>query len=147
VAMVHVPYRGTAPLMTDLLAGNVDLTFSEVGNVMQYVDAHKLRALAVGSSKRYAAWPDVPAMSEILPGFVSATWSGLVAPAGTPAAIAQRLSTTLAQSFKRADAANRVMETSHLEAVVSTPEEMALQIKEERERWRKVIATIGLTMK
>ena len=147
VKMLHVPYRGTGPLMTDVLSGNVDLTFSELGNVLQHVRAHKLRALAVGSEKRNPALPDVPAMSELLPGFASATWSGLVAPAGTPPAIVQRLFTTLAQSFKQAEATKRVMEMSNLEAVVSTPEEMAHQMKSERERWSKVIREIGLTEK
>lgn len=147
VKMLHLPYRGTGPLMIDLLSGNVDLTFSELGNVLQQVRTHKLRALAVGSEKRNAALPDVPAMSEVLPGFVSATWSGLVAPAGTPPAIVRKLFSVLAQSFKQAEAAKRVMETSNLEAVVSTPEDMAQQIRSERERWGKVIRDIGLTEK
>jgi tripartite-type tricarboxylate transporter receptor subunit TctC len=144
VTTVHVPYRGTGPLVTSLLGGDVDFTFSELGNVLQYVRTKKLIALAVGSEKRNAALPDVPAMSEVLPGFLSATWSGLVAPAGTPPAIVQRISATLMQTLKRAEAAKRVLETSNIEVVVGTPEEMALQIKSERERWGKVIHAIGL---
>jgi tripartite-type tricarboxylate transporter receptor subunit TctC len=144
VAMVHVPYRGTGPLMSDLIGGNVDLTFSELGNILQHVRAGRLRALAVGSERRNTALPEVPAMAEVLPGFASATWSGLVAPAGTPAAIVQRISSTLAQSFKRAEAAKRVLESSELEAVVSTPEEMMTQMRGERERWGRVIRAIGL---
>jgi tripartite-type tricarboxylate transporter receptor subunit TctC len=86
-------------------------------------------------------------MTEILPGFVSATWSGLAAPAGTSPAIVRKVFATLSEAFNRAEAAKRVLETSHLEAVVSTPEEMASQIKRERERWGKVISAIDFKAK
>jgi tripartite-type tricarboxylate transporter receptor subunit TctC len=147
VSMVHVPYRGTAPLMTDLLAGNVDVTFSGLGNVLQYVETQKLRALGVGSAKRNPALPDVPALSEVLPGFISATWDGLVAPPGTSPAVVRRLYTALNQSFKQAETVRRALKATHIDAVVSTPEELTAHIKSEQERWGKVIDAIGIKEK
>lgn len=144
VKIVHVPYKGTGPLLTDLLGGHVALTFSELGNVLQHVRAGKLRPLAVGSAGRNAVLPQVPAMSETLPGFVSATWSGLAAPAGTPAAIADRLAAVLGDALKQPELVKRLMETSNLEAIASRPSEMALLMNQERERWGKVIRTIGV---
>lgn len=146
VKIVHVPYKGTGPLLTDLLGGHVDLTFSELGNVLQHVRGGKLHALAVGSAKRNPLLPEVPAMSEVLPGFVSATWSGLVAPAGTPPAIADRLSTVIHDALKQPEAVKRFLETSSLEVIASRPSEMALLMKQERERWGKVIRAIGATV-
>ena len=139
ISMVHVPFKGTGSLLTNLLGGYVDLTFSELGNVLEHVRAKGLRALAVASEKRNRALPDVPALAEILPNVISATWSGLVAPPGTPDAIVQRIHTTLMQAFGRPEAVKRMVEASHLDPVLSTPEAMAQQIRSERERWSKVV--------
>jgi tripartite-type tricarboxylate transporter receptor subunit TctC len=147
VSMVHVPYRGTAPLMNDMLAGNVDLTFSGLGNVLQYVQAQRLRALGVGSAKRNAALPDVPALSDVLPGFISATWDGLVAPPGTSPAVVQRLYDALNQSFKQAESVRRSLAATHIDAVVGTPAELTAHIKSEQQRWGKVIEAIGIREK
>ena len=142
ITMAHVPFKGTGPLLTNLLAGHVDLTFSELGNVLEHVRAKNLRALAVASEKRNPALPEVPAMAEILPGVISATWSGLVAPAGTPATIVSSIHAAIGQAFGRSEAVRRVVETSHLEPVFSTPEAMARQIRGERERWSRVVRTV-----
>jgi tripartite-type tricarboxylate transporter receptor subunit TctC len=144
VKMVHIPYKGTAPLITDLLGGQVDVAFSGLSNVLEYVNSRKLRALAVGSVKRNSALPNVPALTEVLPGFVSETWSALVAPPGTPKAIAQRLHMALSQSFKQSETVKRTLAASHNDVVVNTPEELAAHIKDEREHWGKVIREIGL---
>jgi tripartite-type tricarboxylate transporter receptor subunit TctC len=143
-AMVHLPYKGTSTLLSSLLGGYVDLTFSELGNVLEHVRANKLRALAVASEKHNPALPDVPAMTEILPGFVSATWSGLAAPAGMPPTMAQRIYATLAQSFALSEAVQQMLQASHQEPVVSTPDAMAQQIASERTRWGAVIRATGL---
>jgi tripartite-type tricarboxylate transporter receptor subunit TctC len=147
VSMVHVPYRGTAPLMTDVLAGNVDLTFSGLGNVLQYVQTQRLRAIGVGSAKRNTALPDVQPLSEVLPGFISATWDGLVAPPGTSRAIVERLYTALNQSFKQAETVQRALAATHIDAVVGSPAELTAHIKTEQERWGKVIDAIGIKEK
>lgn len=143
-SIVHVPYKGTSSLMTSLLGGVVDLTFSELGNVLPHVRANTLRALGVASEKRSPSLSDIPTMSETLPGFLSATWSGLVAPRGTPPDIPQRIYESIAVSFKASDVVANTLEAAHLEAVVSTPKGMAEKIASERGRWEKVIKTTGV---
>ena len=88
INIVHVPFGGGAPALVALLGGQVEVMFTEISGILQNVRTGKLRALAVGSEKRNALLPDVPAMSEVLPDFVSMTWQGMVAPPGTPPAIA-----------------------------------------------------------
>ena len=99
INIVHVPYGGGAPALVGLLGGQVDIMFTEISGILQNVRAGTLRALAVGSEKRNALLPDVPAMSEALPGFVSMTWQGMVAPAGTPTEIAVKLSAAVAEAL------------------------------------------------
>ncbi|MSQ50325.1 MAG: tripartite tricarboxylate transporter substrate binding protein [Betaproteobacteria bacterium] len=142
INMVHVPYKGGAPALTDLLGGQVDMMFTEISSLLPHLRAGKLRALGVGSERRNAALPNVPAMSEIVPGFVSMTWQGMVAPAGTQTAIANRLSAATAEALKQADLAKLIAEAS-LESIGSTPVELAQFMRQERERWGKVIRAIG----
>ena len=140
--IVHVPYKGIVPARTDLLAGQVDIMFSEVGGALPLIQAGKVRALAVGSEKRDASLPDVPTLSEVLPGFVSSPWFGLVAPPGTPAAIASQLSAAIAETLKQPDVLQRVQSLS-LEPVGSTPAQMDEFLKKEREFWGKAIRVSG----
>lgn len=142
INMVHVPYKGGAPALTDLLGGQVDMMFTEISSLLPHLRAGKLRALGVGSEKRNAALPNVPAMSEIVPGFVSMTWQGMVAPAGTQALIANRLSAATAEALKQPDLAKLIAEAS-LDSIGSTPEELAQFMRQERERWGRVIRAIG----
>jgi tripartite-type tricarboxylate transporter receptor subunit TctC len=102
-----------------------------------------LRALAVGSQKRNAFLPDVPAISDTLPDFVSMTWQGLVAPPGTPAEIANKLSVAVAEALQHPAVSKQLVDSS-LDAIGSTPAEMAAFMKEERERWRKVVQVTGV---
>jgi tripartite-type tricarboxylate transporter receptor subunit TctC len=97
VNMVHVPYKGTGPAFADLLGGQVDVMFDNLIAALPHVKAGKLKLLGVGGPGRVAAFPDVPAVGEILPGFRSETWMGLVAPPGTPRALAGRQSTAVAR--------------------------------------------------
>jgi tripartite-type tricarboxylate transporter receptor subunit TctC len=115
------------------------MTFSELGNIVEYVRANKLRALGVASEKRNPSLPDVPTMAETLPGFYSTSWSALVAPPNTPAAVVQRIYAALAQSFVKSEAVQKMMAAGQFEAVVSTPQGLVEQIASERERWGKVI--------
>ena len=138
---VHVPYKGSAPAMSDLLGGQVSMLFGELSPALAHIRSGKLRVLAVGSEKRNPLLPGVPSMSEVLPGFAFSYWIGMVAPAGTPAAIANKLSAAIAE-LKQPDAAKKLLEMS-LEPVGSTPAEMSAFMKRESERWGNVIRVTG----
>lgn len=144
VRITHVPYKGTAPALTDLLAGQVDMMFDNLGVSLAHVKAGKLRALAVGSEKRVASLPQVPTVAEAaLPGFVGVTWFGIVAPPRTPPEIAARLSAAVAEALRHADVQKRLAELS-ADAVGNSPAEMAAFMKDETERWRRVIRTANV---
>ncbi len=143
VRTTHVPYKGSAPAITDLLAGQVDMFFVELPTVLQLIAGGKLRALAVGSEKRSAFLPDVPAMSEVVPGFVALTWFGMVAPPKTPPAVANKLSAALVEAMHDPEVSKKLQSMS-LDAIGNTPAEMAQFLKEERERWGKVIRAAGV---
>jgi len=143
VMIVHVPYKSSAPAQTALLSGQVDMMFVELSSVLPQLSAGKLRALAVGE-RRSPLLPGVPAMSEVLPGFVALPWFGLVAPPGTPAVIVNKLSAAIDQTLQQPDVAKRLLGMS-VDAIGSTPAEMALFLRQERERWGKVIRATGAT--
>lgn len=143
VKIVEVPYKGTGPALADLLAGHVDMMFGELASAGQYIRAGKLRVLAVGGEKQNSLLPNTPALSEVLPGYNAAVFYGVVAPPGTPAVIAARLSAAIAEALKQPDVAKRLLDMSMVMTGGSTPAEMALFMDKERERWGKVIRTIG----
>ena len=143
--IAHVPYKGTAPALTDLLAGQVDLMFDNLGVSLPHVRSGKLKALAVGSERRFPGLPEVPAMAETLPGFVSIAWFGVVAPPKTPAPIAEKLSAAIAEALKQPDVAKRLADLS-AEPIGSTPAEMAGFMKQETERYREVIRAVGVKL-
>jgi len=145
VNIVHVPYKSSAPAQTDLLSGQVDMMLVELSSVLQHFSAGRLRALAVGSEKRNPFLPDVPAMSEVLPGFVSLTWFGMVASPRTPPAIVNKLSAAVVDAIQQPDVAKRLHGMT-LDAIGSTPEEMALFMRQERERWGSVIRFANVKM-
>lgn len=142
VRIVHVPFRGTSPAMTALLGGQIEMMFVAFGDAFAHVRSGKLRALAIGSPKRNSRLPDLPTMSEALPDFVSVFWQGMVASPGTPAPIASRISRAIADSLKRPDVEKRLQDMS-IEAVGSTPQEMATFMGQEVQRWSKVIKATG----
>lgn len=143
VKIVHVPYKSSAPAQTDLLSGQVEMMLVELSSVLQHISAGRLRALAVGSEKRNPFLPVVPAMSEVLPGFVALTWFGMVAPPRTPPAIVNKLSAAVIEAIQQPDVAKRLHGLT-LNAIGSTPEEMALFMRQERERWGNVIRAAGV---
>ena len=138
VSITHVPYKGSAPAMAALLGGEIDLMFDNLGLTLPHVKSGRLRPLAVASEKRVASLPDVPAMSEILPGFTSVAWFGIVAPPKTPAPIAEKLSAAVAEAIRQPDVAKRLAALS-AEPVGDTPAEMAAFMRLDGERWRSVI--------
>jgi tripartite-type tricarboxylate transporter receptor subunit TctC len=141
--ITHVPYKGTAPGLAALLAGEVEVMFDNLGVTVQHVRSGRLKALAVGSEKRVAALPEVPAMSEFYPGFVSVAWFSVSAPPRTSVAIADKLSSAIAETLKQPEVAKRLAELS-AEPIGGTPAAMAALMKQDAERWRAVIRAAGV---
>ena len=144
VRIAHVPYKGTAPALTDLLGGQVEMMFDNLGVSAQHVRSGKLKALAVSSAKRATSLPTVPTVIEAgLPGFISVAWFGVAAPPKTSPEIAAKLSAAIAEALKHPDVVKRLQDLS-AEPVGNTPSEMAAFMKEEIERWRRVIQSAGV---
>lgn len=143
IKIQHIPYKGNAPAMNDLIGGVVHMTYAEFSAALPQIKAGKVKAMAVGTIKRNPALPDVPALSEVVPGFVSQSWSGIVAPPGTPATIAEKLSTAIAEILKQPAVVKQLADAS-LDPIGNTPAEMALWMKQERERWGDVIRSAGV---
>jgi len=143
VRIAHIPYKGSAPALTDLLAGQVEMMFDNLGVSMQHVRSGRLRALAVASQHRVASLPDVPAMSEVLPGFESVTWFGVVAPPKTPMPIAERISAAVAEALRSPDTRKRLADLS-AEPIGNTPAQMAAFMRKDAQRWREVIRSAGV---
>jgi len=139
VDIVHIPYKGSAPSMTALISGEVSIMFDTSLSTMPHIKAGKARVLAVCSAKRSPTMPDVPTMSESgLPGFEANTWAGVLAPAGTPKEIVKRLNTEIVKILHMPSVKERLSSVGD-EIVGSTPEEFAVYIKAELERYTKVI--------
>jgi tripartite-type tricarboxylate transporter receptor subunit TctC len=145
INLTHVPYKGTAPAMTDLLGGQVDLLFDNLITAMPHVKAGKLKLLGVGGAKRVAAFPDVPAIAERLPGFHSETWMAYVAPPGTPPEIATKLSAGIARAVREPEF-QKLLTDMQAEPVGDTPAEMAEVVRRELERWGRVIREGRITV-
>jgi tripartite-type tricarboxylate transporter receptor subunit TctC len=142
--IVNIPYRGTAPAIADVVAGNVPLMFAAVGNARQLIAAGKLRALAVTSAKRLPQFPDVPALAEALPGFESSAWFGLFGPARMAPELARRLSDA-ARSAIQGVAMRKRLEADAGEPVGNTPEEFAAFVKADVPRWARLVKYSGAT--
>ena len=138
--ITHIPYKGTAPALTDLLAGQVDMMCDNLGVSLPHVRSGKLKALAVASKTRFGGLPDVPALAETLPGFESLAWFGIVAPPRTPGPIVDKIADGVREAIKLADVQKRLAELS-AEPMGLTPAETATFMREEVERWAAVIRT------
>ena len=145
VDLQHVPYKGTAPAMADLLGGQVELMFDNLITAMPHVKAGKLRLLGAGGEQRIAAFPDVPAIAEVLPGFRSETWMAVVAPPGTPPDIATKLSAGVARAVQEPDF-RKLLTELQAEPVGNTPAQMAEVLRQETGRWVQVIRTARITI-
>lgn len=143
--MVHVPYKGDAPAVADLLAGHVNVMFGNVAQASAHLRSGKLKVLAVTSAKRISSMPNTVAMQEVVPGVVAVAWFAMVAPPKTPVAIVNRLSSLIGEILRTPEMARRFAEVG-AEPVGNTPEEMALWMKEDTERWRQVIKNGGVTI-
>jgi tripartite-type tricarboxylate transporter receptor subunit TctC len=143
--ITHIPYKGTAPALADLLAGQVDMMFDNLGVSLPHVKAGKLRALAVASPRRYRTLPDVPALAETLPGFESVAWFGIVGPPKTSGAIAERVAAGVAEALRNPEILRRLSELS-ADPLGMTPAETAAFMKTETERWGAVIRAAGVKL-
>ena len=144
IKIAHIPFKGTSQAILEVMGGRVDIMFSDIGLALPHIRSGKLRVLAVASEKRSSVLPEIPAMSEVLPGFLSILWLGVVAPTGTPPAIANQFSGAIAEILKQPDIANRLLEMN-FDPVGSTPTAMSLFMAQERVRWKKVIHDSGAT--
>lgn len=143
--IVHIPYRGFPPAVTDMLAGNIDTMFAIIPAVLPHVKAGKMRALAVTALKRNQLAPDVPSVAELgYPQLESLAWIGLLAPAGTPEAVIQRLSTETIGNMTTSEV-REMLGKQGFDVVANKPDEFRRWIRSESDKWAKVIRTSGAT--
>ncbi len=144
IDMVHVPYKGTGPAITDLLGGQVQLMFNSMPSVLPLVKSGKLKGIAVGSAQRSPAIPDIPTVAESgLPGFENVTWYGMFAPAKTPRDIVVKLNREVVKILAQPEMAQRLANQG-AEPRSSSPEELAKFMQVESVRWKKVIQAAGM---
>ena len=143
INIVHVPYKGAGPALTDLVGGQVQTMITGVSSTLPYVKGGRLRPLAVSSDKRLAILPDVPALAEEVAGYEVNTWYGVFAPVQTPRPIIDKLNRTLASLFATADARERLAALG-AEPVTMPPEQFAAAIHKETVKWAKVIKDAGV---
>jgi tripartite-type tricarboxylate transporter receptor subunit TctC len=143
VQMAHVPYKGSAPALTDLLGGQVQLMFDNLPSALPHIKAGKLRAVAVTSSKRAPALPDLPTIAESgVPGFEASSWFGILAPAGTPREIVMKINAEANKALQSPDMKEKLL-SQGAEAVGNSPEYFADYIKSETVKWAKVVKDSG----
>ena len=138
VNLVHVPYRGAAPAVTDLLGGQVQVTFTEMATSIGYIRAGKLRALAVTTATRSEALPEIPALSDFLPGFEASQWFGLGAPKGTPHELIGKLNGEINVALTDAKIKARFADLGGT-LLPGSPADFAKLIADETEKWGKVV--------
>jgi tripartite-type tricarboxylate transporter receptor subunit TctC len=142
VEMVHVPYKGNVPAITDLLAGQTSLIFATMPTVLPHVKAGKLRPLATISTARAVATPELPTVAETLPGFAVANWVGFFAPAGTPPEIVQRWNAEVARIMQSKDIQARLVNEGAAFRPM-TPDQYGAFVKEEIAKWAPVVKASG----
>jgi tripartite-type tricarboxylate transporter receptor subunit TctC len=141
-----VPYKGTAPALTDLMGGQVDVFFDNIASMSKLHETGKARILAVASAKRSPLLPNMPTLSEtVLPGFNASTFFAMAAPPGTPVEITQKLNEAIKDILKQKDVQQKFLEQG-AEIVGNSPAEMNEFLANERARWKKVIDSAGVTM-
>jgi tripartite-type tricarboxylate transporter receptor subunit TctC len=145
IEAVHVPYRGSAPALNGLLAGDVDFSFDNLGSAHGLISSGSIKMLALASAKRLPTFPQVPTVAETLPGFVSDTWFAIAAPPKTPPALAEAISRAIATALQQPEVVARYA-TLSAEPGGGDPAATAAFIREETERWAKVIKAAGIKM-
>lgn len=135
---VHVPYKGSSPMITDLIGGQVQFSFDSVATSKSQVDAGKLRALAVTGPKRIDLLPDIPTVAETVPGYEVVNWYGMMVPAKTPPAIVEMLQKAVASALQNPETTKQI-KAMGIDPIGSTPEQFGAFLKSEMEKWAKVI--------
>ena len=144
--LLHVPYKGSGPAVTDMLGGQVDLMFDSITSARPHILSGKLRALGVTSAKRSATLPDVPTIAEAgVPGYEVSPWFAVFAPAGTPAAIVNKINAALIDAMKQPDTVAK-FETIGAEPVGTTPQQLATHLDKELARWGALIKERNIRM-
>jgi tripartite-type tricarboxylate transporter receptor subunit TctC len=143
IDVVHVPYKGTAPAMTDLLAGRVQFMFTSMPTVLAHVKSGKLKLLATGGTKRSPAIADTPPLAETVPGFELVTWYGIFAPARTPLEVVSRLNGAIAKALADSQVRQR-LGTQGLEPVTMTPQELRQYTERDLDRWTRLVERAGI---
>ncbi len=144
IDLVHIPYKGIAPAMTDLVGGQVSVMFPSLDSALPHIRSGKIKALAVTSTKRSPLLPDVPTVAESgLPGFEILAWGGVLAPAGTPKDIVTHINSEIAKALESSDIRKRFLDIG-AEATPSTPGEFARFIEAEIEKWAQVVKASGV---
>ncbi len=142
VDLVHIPYKGVGPMITDMIAGQVKLTISSAVPLSPQVKAGRLRGLAVTSPKRSAAFPDLPAIAESVPGYEVINWFGILVPRGTPKAVVERVNAELNKALRQAELV-AMLHSRGADTVGGTPEDFARIIKADFAKWGKVVKDSG----
>ena len=142
IDLLHVPYKGAAPALTDLVGGQVQVMITGVSSTLPYVKAGRLKALGVSSEKRQPLLPEVPSIAEQLPGYEVNTWYGVFAPAGATRPLVDKLNRTLVQIFGTPDAQARLAAVG-ADAHTNTPDQFAQVIARERVKWAKIVKESG----
>jgi len=145
VKFVNVPYRGSAPALQGLVAGDVDIMFDNLGVSLALVQGGQLKLIAVGTEQRMTSLPEIPTIAETLPGFVSSAWFAVVAPPKTPQAIAAKINADINEALRQPDIAKRLADLS-AEPVGGTTAAAAEFMRQETERWREVIKATGIKL-
>lgn len=140
---LHVPYKGSAPGLADLIPGNVQLFFDSIPSALPHVKSGRIRAIGVASSKRSPALPDVPAINETLKGFEADNWFALLMPAGTPREVITKLNTQVVKILAMQEVKDRLLSQGGV-ATASTPDELAQHIKADIAKWGKVARAAGV---
>ncbi len=143
--MLHVPYKGASPMITDLVGGQIDMGFATQPSAVGAMASGKLRLLAVTSGARSPAWPDTPTLAESgVPGYDAEVWYGIFAPAGTPAAVIKRLNDALRKAAQ-VEPVRRQISNEGLILSISTPEELGRLARAEEQRWKKLVKEQGIS--
>ena len=145
VKMLHVPYKGTGPMAMGIIGGEVQVEFNNVSTLLPFVKAGKLKALAVAEPKRMPEFPDWPAVAETVPGFEMAPWVGLIAPAGTPRAVVDRL-TAATLAVMHDESIAKQFADQYLTVMAMGPNRFEALIRSDSEKWGQLVKAAGIKM-
>jgi tripartite-type tricarboxylate transporter receptor subunit TctC len=143
IEMVHVPYKGGAPMMTDMIGGQVNIMFVSAPQAIPQVKGGRIKALAIGAARRIPQLPDTPTLAETLPGFTAQSWVGMLVPSGTPKEIVARLNAEAVKALADAEVRGK-LSAQGFDVVGSTPAEFLVFARAESDKWAKVIRDFGV---